>query len=148
MDPLTAFSLAGTIIQFVDYGTKILRGSKGLYDSASGASVVNDEIETRTKDLLDLVIKLRRPLSLESTSADYATYTALRELCNGCRKVADELIARLQRLKVEGQHRAWKSFRQAIKSAWSQKDIDMLCKRLSEFRRSLDTHILSSLRYL
>jgi hypothetical protein len=126
MDPLTAFSLAGTIIQFVDYGTKILRGSKGLYDSASGASVVNDEIETRTKDLLDLVIKLRRPLSLESTSADYATYTALRELCNGCRKVADELIARLQRLK----------------------DIDMLCKRLSEFRRSLDTHILSSLRYL
>ncbi|RDW79842.1 hypothetical protein BP6252_04480 [Coleophoma cylindrospora] len=146
MDPLTALSLAGTIIQFVDFGNKILRGSKELYDSTSGALSVNDELEVRARELKDLTIKLRRPIHIDTTSAHHGMYSALQTLCVACRKAAEELIARLQRLKVEGQHRAWKSFRQAIKYAWNQTEIEVLSKKLHELRKSLDTHILAGLR--
>jgi hypothetical protein len=41
----------------------------------------------------------------------------------------------------------WKNFQNAIKSAWTQKELDSLSRRLSEFRTALDTHVLSNLKY-
>jgi hypothetical protein len=45
MDPLTALSLAGTIIQFVDFGCKLLAEGKELYKSTTGILTVNEELE-------------------------------------------------------------------------------------------------------
>lgn len=149
MDPLTALSLAGTIIQFVDFGSRILKGSHQFYESASGALPANEELELRTRDLSDLVLKLQRPLHADdgSTPSDHAALKSLQTLCNTCSQVAKELLARLEGLKVEGKHKAWKSFGHAIKAAWSQREVDNLSSRLLDFRRSLETHVLSSIRY-
>ncbi|KAK1955985.1 hypothetical protein LY78DRAFT_663887 [Colletotrichum sublineola] len=32
MDPITALSLASNIISFIDFGTKLLHGTKNIYD--------------------------------------------------------------------------------------------------------------------
>jgi hypothetical protein len=37
MDPLTALSVAACVVQFVDYGTKLLSKGRELYKSADGA---------------------------------------------------------------------------------------------------------------
>jgi hypothetical protein len=62
--------------------------------------------------------------------------------------VADELLSRLQKLKVavDAEHRVWKSFRQASKMVWSKKELDDLSARLSSFRDELQFHILISLK--
>lgn len=64
--------------------------------------------------------------------------------------VADELLGRLEKLKVakEAKHRKWKSFRQALKTVWNKKDLDDLSARLSAFRDELQFHILLSLRHV
>jgi hypothetical protein len=146
MDPLTALSLAGTIVQFVQFATQIVQAT------VSGASPVQEELETRTLALRDLIARLRRkrPSDNVSTSlifpADSPDKT-LQILCDGCAATADELLARLDRLRVEGKHKMWKNFQNAIKSAWTQKELESLSRRLSEFRTALDTHVLANLKY-
>jgi len=149
MDPLTALSVAGTIIQFVQFGGQILNGSRQFYESASGALSVNEELEVITRDLSDLLFKLERPLGPsnppDSLEKD-AEYRGLEDIGAHCRKVANELLTRLNGLKIRGKHQAWKSLQHAIKAAWAQREVDELDKRLVGFRRSLETHIISSLR--
>lgn len=60
MDPLTALSVAGTIVQFADFGCKLLSGYRELYKSTSGTLAANEEIELVTVDLQAVVLKLRR----------------------------------------------------------------------------------------
>jgi hypothetical protein len=59
MDLLTALSLAGNIIQFVDFGTRLLSTTKALYRSSVGSLAINDELELVTSDLSILIIKLK-----------------------------------------------------------------------------------------
>jgi len=58
MDPLTAFSVAGTVIQFVDFSSKLLLGAHGLYKSTSGVLTANQELELVTNDLRGAIRKL------------------------------------------------------------------------------------------
>src|SRR4051812_46224868 len=121
MDPLTALSLAGTVVQFVEFGTKVLKGSRQFYTSASGALLVNEELELITKDLSELTFKLRRPLTHDHftpSAGELEEYRDLGALCHRCRTIAEKLIVRLNGLKVEGKQQAWKSFQHAIKAAW------------------------------
>lgn len=60
LDPLTALSVAGTIVQFVDFGTKPLSQANELYKSSVGTLKSNYELELVMTDLRGLVIKLRQ----------------------------------------------------------------------------------------
>jgi hypothetical protein len=150
MDPLTALSVAGTIVQFVDFGTKIVRGTYHMYNSATGALPVNEELEIITRDLAVLVTKLRQPLQAEDAPTGRLHNTlqvALQSLCDDCVRVADKLITRLDSLKVQGRHQVWRSFQHAIKAAWAQKEVDELAATLSKYRASIQTYLQLSLRY-
>jgi len=148
LDPLTALSVAGTIVQFVDYGTKVLSRSQQLYHSTKGAGPLDEELDLITTHLTKLTAKLTRPLSTPSTENELpGEEHALRELCDACNTVAQEMVARLEGLKVDGKHRMFKSVWQALKSTWSEKEANALIKRLSMFRESLELHILVELRY-
>lgn len=150
MEALTALSLAGTVVQFVDFGTKLLSDGKGLYKSSTGALKVNEEFELVTADLRALNTKCRfgcswpveRPCGpITEDQHDF------EKICDGAAKVAEELIGRLNELKVKGsKHRKWESFQQALKSAWSKEEISSLLKRLSNFRDALLNQVLFSIR--
>ena len=147
LDPLTALSVAGTIVQFVDFGSKLVSRSQELYRSSNGNLSVNEELSLITTTLLKLITKLRRPLALEElTTSDGDDYQALTALCDSCAQLAEELLTRLQSLKISGKFKMWRSIQQAIKSCWAEKDLDSLFKRLAVFRQSIETHILVGLR--
>lgn len=71
----------------------------------------------------------------------------LRTLCLSCNKIAGELVARLDLLKVGDRNRNWKSIRQALKSVWIKSTLDEIAARLQAYRFQLNTRILLSLRY-
>lgn len=56
MDPLTATSLAGTIIQFIDLGAKIASSTHQIYKSAQGATVSNPDLKKIVKETLEKVV--------------------------------------------------------------------------------------------
>jgi hypothetical protein len=67
LDPLTALSVAGTIVQFVDFSASLI--SKGQAIHRKGSTVQNNELETVTKDLLDITRTLQVSLPQDTSLA-------------------------------------------------------------------------------
>lgn len=152
MDPLTALSLAGTIVQFVDFGSKLLRDARGLYRSSSGALTANEELELVTADLRALIVKLRQsetdydiPGPLAKDKHD--DQLSFDKLCAGALSTAQELLGRLEELKVKGiRGSKWDAFQKAVKGLWTRKEVIELVERLERYKGALNSRILLSLR--
>jgi hypothetical protein len=150
LDALTALSLAGTIIQFVDFSGKLLAKSHEIYVSVDGASIGNNDLEAAAKNLRNLNGRLnasavsRRGDGVDATSE---SEVALIQLTTKCSAVAEELLAVLNQLKAQGvSNRRWKSFRQALKSSLKQGRVDEINSRLQALRQELSFNVLVSFR--
>lgn len=144
MDPLTALSLAGTIVQFVDFGKKLLTDCRDLYRSTAGVLDASEELELVTLDLRALAKKLQNADFSAARRAEQATF---KGICDKAAKIAEELLSRLDGLKVKGSERGkWQCFKQAVKAAWSIDEVKSLEERLSTSRKALETHVLFSIR--
>jgi hypothetical protein len=157
LDPLTALSLAGTVVQFVDFSTKLITKTYQLYKSKKGCLRVNEELEEVTLNLKTLALKLGRPLTLGNTPDDEQDEDAkaLQILCQKCVTLADEMVERLDGVKVYAKSGSFKSMKEAILAAWKdgkQKDpgeeLDSLVRRLQMYENALKTRILVDLRYI
>jgi hypothetical protein len=138
MDPITIVGLVGTVVQFVDFSSKIVSKSTELYRSGTDALAENADIEITTKDLLKLNTRLKQSIPVGDTG--------FQTLCQSCCGVGDELIAALSKVKVDGKGRKWQSLRKAIRSIWSKEDILQLEKRLASFRDELNLRITIGMR--
>jgi hypothetical protein len=146
MDPFSAISLAGTIVQFLDFTSKILSQSQQIRKSVDGAVVGHADIELLTKDLLDLHQRLRMPLRpAGATTVLTREESQLGTLCENCDDVARELLSALDNLKIQGDKTKWKSIRKALKSVWNANHLTTLEGRLAKFRDEINTRILASL---
>ncbi|KAE8450753.1 hypothetical protein EG329_005666 [Mollisiaceae sp. DMI_Dod_QoI] len=147
MDPLTALSLAGTIIQFVDFGSKLLSEAYKLYKSPKGILTANEEFELVTIDLKAFVDKLKPDLQAEIARPLTEDEAIFEDICQNATKIAEEIMGRLNKLKVlKDKHRKWESMRQAVKSAWTKDEMLDLKKRLALFKDALETRVLFSIR--
>jgi hypothetical protein len=131
MDPLSALSVAGTISQFVDFGTKMLSSGMELYKSTKGSLKVSEELELATGDLQAVLVKLRTSAGPENSTPPAPSpqsqaeidkhRDSFLEICNNATLIAGELLRKLNDLKVkDGKHRGWQTLRAAIKTAWSK----------------------------
>jgi hypothetical protein len=139
MDPLSTIGLVGNIVQFVDFGSKLISKSVELYRSTEGALDENLDTETATNHLKDLNEKLKN-------GAKATGDTTLKDLCEACDKVARELLEALGKVKVKGKHEKWKSIRKALRSVWSKEHIEELEQRLARLRAELNLHLVVDLR--
>lgn len=147
MDPLSALSIAAAVVQFLDFGLRVISKGNQIYRSGDGSTDENRDLEVVTNDLLVLQTRLdqtgqradqdRRPTEDE---------VILRRLSTTANELAKELLTRLNMVKAQGRFRRWKSFRQAIKSVSSQKEINSLARRLSIIKEELQIQILVTLR--
>jgi flagellar motility protein MotE (MotC chaperone) len=148
LDPLSALSVAASAVQFVDFASKIVSKAKNIHGSPEGALRENRETETVTICLQEMADQLENS-DLSSTAQGLDdNEQRLRDICNEYSQITEQLVKRLGDLKVlrETNNRKWKSFRQALKSVWSKRDVDDMATRLDELRSELDTHIFVSLR--
>lgn len=148
MAGLEALSLAATVVQFVDFASKLVSKGYHVYRSADGALPHSLEMEAVAKDLSHLTVRLQSRGSLSNPSALTEDERALEELAEKCNEIATTLLSRLDKLKVkkEERHRGWKSVRQALKSVWNKKELDDLAQRLFSYRNQLQFSILLSLK--
>jgi hypothetical protein len=153
MDPLTALSLAGTIIQFIDFSSKILGGAHHVYKSASGELSANEEMRLIALDIQAVVLKLKSRAQPNKWGASIASNPVEESLCSICDQVelvAKELIGRLERLQVEdgvkGPRRVWESLNQAIKSAWKREELQALLEKLKTLKQMLESVVMMQFR--
>ena len=126
LDPLTSISLAGTIVQFVDFGGKVISKVKDLKSSADGSShnLFNSELVAR--DLLTLSQRLRDGTRLYRADRLSADDHALEDLCDGCIALSRSMLERLKSLKVNQGAGNFKVVQQALRAVWSEKEIESM----------------------
>jgi hypothetical protein len=145
MDPLSALSVAASVVQFVDFGTKIVSKGRKLYKYTDGALIEHAQVKEASGCLrtLSQSLRLLPPVGSLSQSDE-----ALVSICDGCVEVVDELLSKLKDLGLpkDHKHRKWKRFRQALETVWSKDEIKETEERMAKFRQELDIHVLLSLR--
>ncbi|XMA20696.1 hypothetical protein WAI453_013487 [Rhynchosporium graminicola] len=166
MDPLTALSLASNVIQLIDFSSRIVSNCRGIYKSVDGALPEHQELELVTEDVLRLSKKLRNQRSekpgtfglepgksrrefSDEHSRTLEQEIAHKALSDMCISVSEELLLRLAKHKFTGGssgQRKWKSFREALETVWSKKDLDALASRLDQLKTEISLHILVTLK--
>jgi hypothetical protein len=148
MDPLTALSIAASVVQFVDYGTKLLSKGRELYKSADGALSENVELEGASSRLNLLSSDLQKSLRGGGQGAVNERDEALETICKGCIEVSEDLTARLKKLMLpsDQKHRVWESFKLTLKTVLSKEKIEEADLKLAKLRSELDTHVILSIR--
>jgi hypothetical protein len=136
VDPLTALGVAGNIVQFIDFGSRLLSQSLEVYSSAQGATKGTENLESITKHLRDLCYQLvaRDPSPNRSSNA-------LDEIAGGCLAIGNELATALSGLKSV-KHSHWSSFKVALATTWKKREIEEICSRLEQYKSQLTLHLL------
>jgi hypothetical protein len=57
MDPITALSIAGNVVQFISFGSDLFSKGREIYKSTTGTLSTYEQLELLTTDLRSLVIK-------------------------------------------------------------------------------------------
>lgn len=138
MDPLTAISLVGTVVQLVEFGSTLLSTAAQIYHD--GALTEHTDMETATKCLLELNNRLKDAVGTAGLDP------GLEKLCKACHEVGNELLTVLSKVQVHGNRGKWKSMRVALQSVSSKGKIENLEKRLTFFRAELNLRIIGDLR--
>jgi hypothetical protein len=149
MDPLTAISLAGNVVQFIDFGCKIL--SKAREIQRNGSVQGYGDLQAVTIDLEKHITTLQDGLSnvrnATPTAAIEDEDDLLRNLCDGCLRIAKELQDALRKCTSDGPVSKWKSVRQACKAIRGKECILELKSTLESYNAQIDRRLLLSIKY-
>ncbi len=99
LDPLSALSLAGNLIQFLDFSVQLIDKGHKLYHSNEGALDKNIELQVITSNLIGLNQKLENSAehTIKATANGISSNEkALLQIISGCNKVGKELVDALE----------------------------------------------------
>jgi hypothetical protein len=136
MEPFTAIGLAASIINIVDFALRIVSKGNKIYHSCDGVHSDHGDLELVANDMLLLQNKLQvasSPFVQEAKLND--DDRALHELSTAANEVAAQLLQKMNKAKVQGRFRRWKSLRQAVKSVWSKPEVDGMATRFDHDQR-------------
>ena len=105
-----------------------------------GVSSENKEAEEMASHLTDLRAKL--DFTNESVGED------LLDLGSKCSSTAEELVAELEKLRVNGPHRKRQSLNKSLKAMLKGNHMEKIQKRLEGYQKLLDSKILVDLRFV
>jgi hypothetical protein len=145
LESLAALSLAGNIIQFIDFGCKLFAKSQELYGSATGVAAEDAQLSIIARSLRRLSQNLEVTGSNGSDQSSEAS--DLEMLVDECKRVADELLGALDQLKSTSTRNKWRCFRDSLKRVWKAESIDSLARRLDSCSTQLTACLLKLLRY-
>ncbi|KAJ5528336.1 hypothetical protein N7513_012495 [Penicillium frequentans] len=143
LDPLAALSIATSVIQFVDFGTKLLSKSREIYKSADGVLADHAEQVAIASKLANITRGLSKSADTVNALVNPAPEdTALATVAEDCLEIAEDFSAAIDELAVTGDRTKWKSFRQALKSIWKKEKLEQKMAKLNALRQLVIIHLL------
>jgi len=151
MEAIIALGVAGNVIQFLDFGQKLISTTLEIYTAGSGATFSNKESETLLKDFIESIDTVSENLLQYDTRlgeklSQATAQNGLQDIIDDCRNLAAELLARFEKLKSQRKPGRWQSTVKAVKFMWQDSELVKLQERLSKYQSQVAWHILLSLR--
>ena len=160
MDPLSALSIAAAVVQFVEFGSNIVKGAHDAYKSASNPTTKDYNVVIDSHDLSRLVENIESKLN-EGHSTRGETYPRTRDiessedifrrLCNDCEEVASSLEHIFSKIRPQGKSKltlAASSLASELKKVVKAGEIEKLADRLSLVRQQVMMTVLTLLLYV
>ncbi|KAK3354070.1 hypothetical protein B0T25DRAFT_225232 [Lasiosphaeria hispida] len=141
MDPLSALSIAAAVVQFADFGFRLVKSAHELYKSPSGQKSEYVELSIVSHDLSHLADAVGAKLGDNEGPAGEVFFRLSRE----CASTNDELQEMLGKLKARGSTKialAADSWRVTLRQVATAGDIERLANRLSQIRQQMNVALL------
>jgi hypothetical protein len=98
MDPLSVLSVAAAVVQFADFGFRLVKSVHDLYKSSSGQKAEHIELSVVSQDLSRLAASVEAKFE-ENTGPSAQVFLSL---CRECASTNDELQEILSKLEARG----------------------------------------------
>jgi hypothetical protein len=133
MDPLTALGLAGNVVQFVDFTSKLISGAYEVYSSSTGTTAETADLSTVIEDLEVVTRRLTPTLNKPRTDDEIA----LSNLVSKCQKLSGDLLKVLNKLKSKNPHSKWESVRVTWAAIRKKEHLASIEKRVYNYRNEI-----------
>ena len=145
MEPLSALTVACAVIQFVEFGSKLVGTSLEVYQSVDGAP--EDIIEIKAlaahAEQLSKKISLSSQTGISSTGAQ--DEAKLRELATRSEKLGHEIVSILSKIRGEP-HKTWSAVRTSVQLKWNEGKIKNLQIRLDAVKSEILLQVLCMMK--
>ncbi|KAI9685267.1 MAG: hypothetical protein M1822_004640 [Bathelium mastoideum] len=141
-EAVAALGLAASILQFVDFGSRVASNFLKLYKSNRQDREDVPDLQRINTDLQKLLQNLQVP------QAGCSEDTGLAELAKECQTAATDLDTLLKSLfKADTEsHGKREALKASLKLVWKENDFRSLQERIDQFRNQLVIHLLTTLR--
>ena len=146
-DPSTTLGIAASVVQLIVFADSLLSKGRELQHPEDGVLVQQRELQATAETLQRLSSSL--VLYRDPDEGEEITQTGheLIELCNGCRRVSEELVAALKKIKtVDATQNSFSSLYLAFCYVFNEAKIKEISERLEQYRRQIDTALLICIR--
>ncbi|KAK4900950.1 hypothetical protein LTR27_002133 [Elasticomyces elasticus] len=147
LDPLSALSLAAAVVQFIDFTGTLISNAHEMYIASTGSSKANLDIEQLVLTLQGLTEGLA-PGSANTLAGLPPNEQKLHAIAATCRKLSEEVLVFLQKLKVpsQGRFQALLAVRQAFRATFKADEMAAIMKTLDRTQFDLNTALLLVVR--
>lgn len=148
MDPITAFSLAGTILQLMGTGVKFTQLVQKIHNARDGSPRDSaSELIFFTQKFVDVLKSFGSSANRESTDAVGPT-DGLSLLADECIHITQLLLKQLRKAGFPEKPPTgrWETLKKALDMAINTKDLEKIRLRLNSCRDQFNTELLVSLR--
>lgn len=148
MDPLSALGVASNVVQFVDFASKLVSETARIYrgrarrdaeDGRSELERVTNDLEGFNKDLASSLQSHRNQWRVSQEDKE------IIRICADCGKISSKLLAALSSLNPS-KATVWRSFAAALRSIWSEDEIQALRQTLDGYRQQISLYLLAAVR--
>ncbi|KAK4227278.1 hypothetical protein QBC38DRAFT_195346 [Podospora fimiseda] len=147
MEALQVISLASNILQFIELSSKIIKGSREIYQSANGTTKEFEDIEETCRTISKLSAGLISTHSLQELTSNaipkndrpLEAEVELVSVAIRCKEASDRLYQELDALRLNGSQSKAAAFRQSIKNLWARSNLKDLEKTMESCRKDLMT---------
>jgi hypothetical protein len=145
MEPFSALAVACAVVQFVDFGTKLVGTGLEVYKSTEGAPEEAVEIEALAAHAEQLSKKLASSRQTQILGTGAQDEAKLRELASRSEKLAIEIKTILSKIRGEP-HKTWSAVRSSVQLKWNEGKIRNLQARLDAVKSEILLQLLCMMR--
>lgn len=132
MDPISAIGLASSVVAFVDFSSKLVRGIYQVVDSADGATHENSDLNTVMQDLEVVTASIEVDFKWSSKHEK-----ELARLASKCATLSRDLQKTLRSVKLQQGNVPWQTIKAAWKTVTKKDKIESMEKRIDQYRAEL-----------
>jgi hypothetical protein len=137
LDPITAIGLAGNILSFIDYGTKVVKTSIDIYESASGNTEDSRISGAIATEMMKFAAQLQPPDQTQLSGEE----KALCELAIECEGLAKKILELWEKVKPKHPKSSRSSLVAGFKTKFYEGERKKLEEQLSNCRAQLGVRL-------